>query len=71
MSETSEPINKFGSPEELKAAFAARKYLLPDKAATVLFLAGCSENPFPAPGRAGAGKTEILEGDIGSGPVIP
>jgi MoxR-like ATPase len=59
MSETSDRINKFGSPDDLKRAFSARKYLLPDKAATVLFLAGRLEKPVLVEGPAGVGKTDL------------
>jgi MoxR-like ATPase len=59
MSETSEPINKFDSPDDLKRAFSARKYLLPDRAATVLFLAGCLKKPVLVEGPAGVGKTDL------------
>lgn len=48
-----------GDPDQLKAAFAVHKYLLSDKAATVLFLAGCLEKPVLVEGPAGAGKTDL------------
>jgi MoxR-like ATPase len=47
------------SPSDLKAAFAAYKYLLPDNAATVLFLAGALDKPVLVEGPAGVGKTDL------------
>jgi MoxR-like ATPase len=45
-------------PADFKAAFAAEKYLLPDNAATVLFLAGALDKPVLVEGPAGVGKTD-------------
>lgn len=46
-------------PRDLKDAFAAEKYLLPDHAATVLFLAGELAKPVLVEGPAGVGKTDL------------
>jgi MoxR-like ATPase len=51
--------HELNSPEEVKTAFAAQKYLLPDHAATVLFLAGKLEKPILVEGPAGVGKTDL------------
>ena len=51
--------HELNSPEEVKTAFAAHKYLLPDHAATVLFLAGKLEKPVLVEGPAGVGKTDL------------
>lgn len=61
---------ELNSPEEVKTAFAAHKYLLPDHAATVLFLAGKLEKPVLVEGPAGVGKTDlsrVLAGALGRG----
>lgn len=46
-------------PSRIKAAFAQHKYLLPDHAATVLFLAGELDKPVLVEGPAGVGKTDL------------
>lgn len=51
--------HELNDPEEVKSAFAAEKYLLPDHAATVLFLAGRLEKPVLVEGPAGVGKTDL------------
>ncbi|MEJ2718506.1 MAG: MoxR family ATPase, partial [Deltaproteobacteria bacterium] len=50
---------ELNDPEEVKAAFAKEKYLLPNHAATVLFLAGKLEKPVLVEGPAGVGKTDL------------
>ncbi len=46
-------------PGDLKKAFSREKYLLPDNAATVLFLAGELDKPVLVEGPAGVGKTDL------------
>lgn len=46
-------------PGDIKKAFAAQKYLLPDHAATVLYLAGELRKPILVEGPAGVGKTDL------------
>jgi MoxR-like ATPase len=46
-------------PSVIKAAFAEDKYLLPNQAATVLFLAGELGKPVLVEGHAGVGKTDM------------
>jgi len=48
-------------PEDLKKAFSCEKYLLPDNAATVLFLAGELDKPVLVEGPAGVGKTDLAK----------
>jgi len=48
-----------GRPIDIIEAFAEEKYLLPDRAATVLFLAGKLEKPVLVEGPAGVGKTDL------------
>ncbi len=50
---------KLSEPTRLKSAFAEHKYLLPDHAATVLFLAGELQKPILVEGPAGVGKTDL------------
>lgn len=50
---------KPSEPARIKAAFADNRYLLPDHAATVLFLAGALSKPVLVEGPAGVGKTEL------------
>jgi MoxR-like ATPase len=53
------PSVKPSGPGDIKNAFAAEKYLLPDHAATVLFLAGELGKPVLVEGPAGVGKTDL------------
>lgn len=46
-------------PEEIKGAYAEEKYLLPDNAATVLYLARQMDKPVLVEGPAGVGKTDL------------
>lgn len=48
-----------GQPIDIIEAFAEEKYLLPDRAATVLFLAAKLEKPVLVEGPAGVGKTDL------------
>ena len=47
------------SPLDFKKAFSRHKYLLPNRAATVLFLAGRLNKPVLVEGPAGVGKTDL------------
>lgn len=47
------------SPEDFKTAFSGCNYLLPEQAATILFLAGKLEKPILVEGPAGVGKTDL------------
>ena len=49
----------FGDQKEIQEAFARVNYLLPDHAATVVFLAGRLEKPILVEGPAGVGKTDL------------
>lgn len=49
----------FAAPIEIRAAFEKEKYLLPDHAAMVLFLAGQLGKPVLVEGPAGVGKTDL------------
>jgi len=50
---------KPSEPARIKAEFADHRYLLPDHAATVIFLAGALSKPVLVEGPAGVGKTEL------------
>ncbi|MEW6264871.1 MAG: MoxR family ATPase [Thermodesulfobacteriota bacterium] len=53
------PDQDLNSPRTYKEAFLAQNYLLPDQAATVMFLAGRLEKPVLVEGPAGVGKTDL------------
>jgi len=59
MSEQALSTDGFGSPGEIQAAFARYKYVLPDHAATVLFLSEKLDKPILVEGPAGVGKTDL------------
>jgi MoxR-like ATPase len=52
-------MNDSLGPDDLAARFAEAKYLLPEAAATVLFLADRLEKPVLVEGPAGVGKTDL------------
>ena len=49
----------FASPDDYTRAFSRQRYLLPDRAATVLYLAEKLEKPILVEGPAGVGKTDL------------
>jgi MoxR-like ATPase len=59
MQETSCTKPLFTGPTQIKVAFETEKYLLPDHAAMVLFLAGELGKPVLVEGPAGVGKTDL------------
>lgn len=61
MERTTEAGLGFRDPGGLKDAFIAEKYLLPDQAATVLYLAVMMNKPVLVEGPAGVGKTDLSQ----------
>jgi len=59
MSEKSLSADGFESPGDIQTAFARYKYILPDHAATVLFLSARLDKPILVEGPAGVGKTDL------------
>lgn len=59
MNEEQMSTGEMSEPTRIKAAFEDRKYLLPDHAATVLYLAGELQKPVLVEGPAGVGKTDL------------
>jgi len=59
MSEKFLVADGFESPGDIQTAFARYKYILPDHAATVLFLAERLDKPILVEGPAGVGKTDL------------
>lgn len=54
-------MNRFASPQVLKEALLAQKYLASDELSTVVYLSLQLEKPILAEGPAGVGKTELAK----------